>query len=329
MRIDIHSHFLDMDFIRHLEGRPERPTSYQENGAYFVDCAPGLTHGSGPRIVNMDIKLREMELMGIDVSVLSPGMPGPECLNPGAPEEADYWASRINDYLAGLIDAHPGKFLGWGTLGYGDADRTIAEADRCVRELGFKGFQLYSNVGGSVIDEPAFLGVYEHVATLGVPLNIHPTIPLNLVGMDAHGLISGLGYMYDTSLALVRLLGAGVFDRSPSLKLIMPHVGGIVPYLQGRISRRPLTNAKGTLASYLAMVNYDTVTYDLAALEYCFAFAGAERLLYGTDVPFTDAIPAADALVERLDCTEAERELIYHGNAERLLGIEAWSGITT
>jgi aminocarboxymuconate-semialdehyde decarboxylase len=262
-----------------------------------------------------------MDVMGIDVSVLSHGMPGPERLAPDAPSQADEWAARINDHLAGLVAKHPGRFLGWGTLGFGDVDRTMAEADRCVRELGFKGFQLFSNIGGNLIDSPDYLRVYEHVAALGVPLNMHPTIPLNLVGMDEHRLISGLGYIYDTSLALVRLLSSGIFDRSPSLNLIMPHVGGIVPYLAGRLGRRPLTNAPGTLADYLAMVNFDTVTHDLEALEFCYAFAGAERLLYGTDVPFAPATPAPEAMVERLGCTDAEREMIYHGNAERLLGI--------
>ena len=67
MRIDVHSHFLDLDLVRHLEGRPTRPTSYRQGGEYFIDCAPGLTHGSGPRITDMEVKLREMEVMDIDL----------------------------------------------------------------------------------------------------------------------------------------------------------------------------------------------------------------------------------------------------------------------
>ena len=318
MRIDVHSHFLDLDFIKHLEGRDSLPSSYLEGGTYAIDCAEAMKMVAGPRIVDIDVKVREQETMGINVSVMSHGMPGPEML---PPDEADYWASHINDHLAGIIEAYPGHFLGWGSLGFGDIDRSIAEADRCVKELGFKGFQLFSNIGGRLIDSPELVRVYEHISGLGVPLNMHPTVPLNRIGMSSHGLIAGLGYMYDTSLALMRIINSGLFDKVPDLKLIMPHCGGVVPYLRGRLERRALEGATGKLDDYLRMVYYDTVTYHFETLEYCFKYFGADRMLYGTDLPFADVAPAADAFVERLECSDADRELIYHGNAEKLLGI--------
>ncbi len=318
MRIDIHSHFLHLDFIKHLEGRDSLPSSYLQGGTYAIDCAEAMTMMAGPRIVEMDVKVREQETMGIGLSVLSHGMPGPEML---PADEADDWASRINDHLAGIIEAYPGRFLGWGSLGFGDVERTMAEADRCINELGFKGFQLFSNIGGRLVDSPELVRVYKHVAGLGVPLNMHPTVPLNRIGMSSHGLIAGLGYMYDTSLALMRIINSGLFDQVPDLKLIMPHCGGVVPYLTGRLGRRPLEGATGRVEDYLRMVYYDTVTYHFETLDYLFGYFGAERILYGTDLPFADVVPSADSFVEQLDCTDAERELIYHGNAETLLGI--------
>ena len=98
----------------------------------------------------MDAKLRDLEAMDIAVSVLSHGLPlGPDVLG-GA--EADDWAMRINDDLARIIAAYPGKFVGFGTIGFGNPQRAIAEVDRCITQLGFKGIQLFSNIAGKMLD---------------------------------------------------------------------------------------------------------------------------------------------------------------------------------
>ena len=317
MHLDIHSHFLNPDFVKHLVGRSAMPRTVLEGGEYFIDCAPALRMGAGPRIIEMDTKLKDLEIMDVDLSVLSHGVPGPEVL--GA-SEADYWASRINDYLAGLIQAYPNKFLGWGTIGFGDPNRSVAEVDRCINELGFKGVQLYANIGGRVVDDPEFWPVYRRVAELGVSLNLHPTIPLNMNGMDSRSLISGLGFMYDTSLATMRLFDSGIFDEIPTLKFILPHVGGILPYIRGRVERQRVGAAK-TVAEYFDMIYFDTVSYNFESLNLCYQWIGPQRLLYGTDHPFTEPTRFIADMVERLECTPEELEMVFHKNAEQLLKI--------
>ena len=318
MHLDVHSHFLHLDFIKHLAGRSSLPRSVEEAGEWFVDCTPAYRVPAGPRITDMPTKLEELEVMDVDMSVLSHGIPGPEVL---PRDEADYWASRINDHLAGLIEANSGRFLGWASVGFGTAERSIAEIDRCVDQLGFKGIQIFSNIGGRLIDSAEFWPVYRHMADIGLPMNLHPTIPLNIVGMDRRNLVSGLGFMYDTSLATMRLIDAGLFDELPHLKFIMPHVGGILPYIRGRLERQREDQPTKVSDSFDRLY-FDTVTYNFDALEYCYRWIGAERLLYGTDHPFTAPTRFIADFVEQLDCTPEQRELIFHGNAERLLGIE-------
>jgi len=325
MRIDVHTHLLYPEFMKHLLGRGSVPRAVLEGGAYFVDCSPGFRLFSPPQHADVEEKLRDMEGMGVDLSVLSHGIPGPELLG-GA--EADDWAARINDYLAGVVEQHPGKFVGWGSIGFGSPERSIAEVDRCIHQLGFKGLQLFSNNNQKVLDSPDYMPVYRHIAALGVTLNMHPTAPLNLVGMDETPMVPGMGFIYDTSLGTVRLIMSGLFDQEPVLKLIVPHVGGILPYLWGRIGRSitgwvpPEGEYRLTHPPeyYLEKLYVDTVAHSAAALEYCYRLLGATKLLYGTDHPFANYIAVAD-LVERLDCSDADRELIYHGNAERLLGL--------
>jgi predicted TIM-barrel fold metal-dependent hydrolase len=332
MRIDVHTHLVYPEFIKHLAGRSALPNAVPEGGTYVINCRPPYRQLLPLRGLSVEDKLRDMEAMGIDVAVLSHGIPGPELLGG---QEADDWAARINDYLASVIAQYPGRFVGWGSIGFGSPERAVAEVERCITRLGFKGIQLFSNINNTVLDAPEFIPVYRHVARLGVPMNMHPTAPLNLVGMDRPNLVPGMGFIYDTSLGTVRLIQSGLFDQEPDLKLIVPHVGGILPYLSGRITRgidaTPPPAGQPPLAHpaqhYLDKLYFDAVGHSLAALEFCYRLVGAERLLFGTDHPFANYTEVA-TLVERLHCTAAEREMMYHGNAERLLRLTASTAST-
>lgn len=323
----MHTHFLSLPFIKHLQGRSSLPRTVLEGGVYVIDCAQGWRLPTVPNIVDMEVKLADTAEMGIDVSVLSHGIPGPEVL---AEDEADDWASRMNDDLARIIDAYPGQFLGFGNIGFGSPERCIREAERCVKELGFKGIQLFSNVNNRTLDQPEFLPVYQCIAELGVPLNMHPATPMNLNGLDNSSLIVPLGFLYDTSLNTIRLIQSGIFDEAPDLNLIVPHIGGIVPYQYGRIDtynqhtlqfrdRPPLARP---MHEYLDKLYIDTVCYDPKALEYCLAVFGPERILYGTDHPFGNYRLAAD-IIEQSNCSAADRDKLYRGNALQLLKIAA------
>ena len=114
MRIDVHSHLIYLPYLEYLTGRSSLPQGVLRGGTYFVSCNGGYLHTSPSAHADVDQKLRAMEDLGIGISVLSHGMPGPELLSG---PEADAWASRINDHLAEVMEAHPGKFEAWATLG--------------------------------------------------------------------------------------------------------------------------------------------------------------------------------------------------------------------
>ena len=317
MRIDVHTHLYFQEFADYLLGRSALPNVTAKDGVYVTNCSPAFSVTSPPGHRDVDAKLRSMDDMGVDLAVLSHGIPGPELLGC---QEADDWASRINDYLARVVDQYPDKFVAWGSLGFGSPERSIAEVDRCVDELGFKGFQIFSNTNQKVLDSPEFMPVYRRIASHGVPMNMHPTAPLNTVGMELSPLVPGMGFIYDTSLGAVRLLRSGLFDDEPDLQLIVPHVGGILPYLGGRLDGSISGPQVAHPAKhYLDKLYVDTVAHSAEALDLCYRVVGAERMLLGTDHPFGDGRHIG--LVERLDCTDDEREAIYHGNAERILGL--------
>ena len=326
MRIDVHTHFQCLDFIKHLEGRRNLPKSVLDGGTYGVQCAVGLNVPALPKMIDIEKKLRDMEDMKIDVAVLSHGFPfGADVLGG---READYWAQRINDHLAGIIDRYPGKFVGFGSIGFGDCQQSIAEVDRCIQKLGFKGLQVFSNIGNKVLDSSEFMPILKHIGLLGVPIHLHPAIPLNRIGLDSANLFLPLGFPYDSSLNTLRLIQSGLFDETPDLKLIVAHVGGVIPYLWGRIGTysapSPLVPDAPRLAHpldhYLRRLYVDTVCYNVEALKCCYEVMGAEHLLYGTDHPFGRYDVAAE-LVQQLNCPAHDRDLIHHGNAARLLNL--------
>ena len=327
MRIDVHTHFQCLEFVKHLQGRSMLPKSLLDGGNYIIQCAAGLTVPAIPKVIDMEEKLRDMEEMKIDVAVLSHGIPfGPDVLDG---QEADDWAKRINDNLAEIIDRYPGKFVGFGSIGFGDCQQSIAEVDHCIKKLGFKGIQVFSNVSNKLLDSSEFAPVLKHIGMLGVPIHLHPAIPLNRVGLESASQFLSLGFPYDTSLNTFRLIHSGLLDETPDLKLIVAHIGGVLPYLIGRIETysapsRLFLNAsllKYPIEHYLHKLYVDTVCYHIEALECCYKVIGAEQMLYGTDHPFGRYDVPAE-LVEQLNCSPYERELIYHRNAERLLNAE-------
>jgi predicted TIM-barrel fold metal-dependent hydrolase len=136
----------------------------------------------------------------------------------------------------------------------------------------------------------------------------------------------GFAFPVDSSLNVIRLIDSGLFDEAPDLALIVSHAGGVLPYLMGRVDLytepSALTTGSTTLrrsfGEYLRGIYVDTVCYHPAALECCYATMGASRMLYGTDHPFGRPGQVAE-LVDALDCSAEDRELIYHANLESLI----------
>jgi predicted TIM-barrel fold metal-dependent hydrolase len=138
MRIDIHSHLMNVAFLEHLQGRGALPTAVRDADGFITHCTPHFSVRYRPPILSVEAKLADMDAAGIDLAVLSPGPPSPAVLSGAL---ADSWAARINDELAVIAAAHPGRFAGWASLGFGDPSRAIAEVDRCLDQLGLAGFR--------------------------------------------------------------------------------------------------------------------------------------------------------------------------------------------
>jgi hypothetical protein len=123
---------------------------------------------------------------------------------------------------------------------------------------------------------------------------LHPAIPPNHTGLSTASLVLSLGFPYDNSLNAMRLIQSGSFDETLDLKLIVAHIGGVIPYLAGRIESYATRSAAfpdaprltSPIDHYLRKLYVDTVCYHIEALKCCYRVMGATHMLYGTDHPF-------------------------------------------
>ena len=318
MRIDVHTHFLSEHMARTLEKRSHFPFSRLTDGTYHFHCCQGMTLPMTPPSHDMRVKLGHMDELGIDVGVLSLGMPGPEMLG-GA--EADETARIMNDLLAEIIAAHPDRFWGYATLGLGDIDASLNELDRCISTLGFRGLQLFSNVNGKPLDDSSFRPIFARMAELKRPIFIHPTAPLNQNFLTDLIPVPAFAFLVDSTLAAMRLALSGVLSDYEDAPVIIPHGGATIPYVMGRLDSMIVqlgASESEAPSRVLKKLYMDTVVYEPEPLDWCLSLMGASQLLLGTDHPYGDWRKPTRLLAEAPCCSSKEREQIEFGNAERL-----------
>jgi len=273
-------------------------------------------------------RIEHMDRMGIDVQGLSTFV-----------SEYFYWApagaaaesaKMQNDRLAAAVSDHPDRFVPVGaTVPLQDADRAIAEMDRAVDELGFKGLQIGGTVDGRNLDEPRFRPFWEAVEAKGVPVILHPNGYPESSRFSDYFLVNCIGNPLETMVSVTRMIFSGLFEEHPGIKLVLLHGGGYLPFYSSRSDHtwkvRPETRRAipdHPPSHYMKMFYYDTMVFQPLYLRHLIDVVGVDHVMLGTDYPFdmseTDPIGLINA-VEGLD--DADREAISGGNAARLYGL--------
>ena len=320
-RIDCQSHLFSEEFLALLEKRKESPYVYRKDGERFVVVGE-WTRKLMPRHTDVKAKLADMDKAGIAMTALSINDPGPELFG----KDSAAMARMLNDFIADNVKAHPTRFFGLATLPFDSTDGMLAEFDRATGKLGMKGILLYSNLDGKFPDDPAFRPLFAEAEKRGTPVLLHPAYPTTFNVTSAYEGASGLGLMFDTTIALNRMILGGVLEQHPKLKLVCPHVGGALPYLIGRIDhqtmvlKRGAQNIKKAPSEYLKQVWFDTVSPLAMAIRYGIDFVGADQMLYASDHPWVDPVMIAGN-VQSLKLGAEQEAQIFAGNARRLFNL--------
>ena len=232
----------------------------------------------------------------------------------------------VNDRLFEIVQGHPDRFVGLGTLPMQDVDLALAELERVVRELRFAGLEICTNVNGVDFDDARFVPFFEKVVEHDLLLVVHPHGFFDGRRLADHYLINTVGMPMDSTVFIARMIFGGVLERFPDLKVCVTHGGGYLPFSPARFDhayearddcREHIDRPPST---YLAQMYFDTMVFDPGMLGTLVDRWGADHVLLGTDYPFdmgeTDPLGLLDRVVGLAD---ADRAMIAGGNAARLL----------
>ena len=277
-------------------------------------------------------RLERMDRNGVEVAVLSLAANGiQEEVDAGRAAER---ARQANDALAGIVARHPDRYAGFGAVALQDPYAAADEAQRAVRELGFRGILVngYTNVGdadtAAYYDDERFLPFWERMEWLDVPLYLHPRNPLPSQRRIYEGRPELLGptwaFGVETATHALRLITSGLFDRFPRLTVILGHLGEGLPFalyrLEQRLSRIPEVTL-GKPATHYLRDNFHITTSGnphTASLVGILLQLGADRLMFAADYPFED-MEAGAAWFDEVPISDSDREKIGRRNAQRLL----------
>jgi aminocarboxymuconate-semialdehyde decarboxylase len=270
--------------------------------------------------------------------VLTLAVPPPAEL--GEPGVALDLARAANDELAELVRAHPDRFAGFSAaVPMNDPEAAAGELDRAMTQLGALGTQLHTNVGGAPLDERRFAPVFETVTRLDGAVWIHPTrspawSDYPVEARSKYGIWWSLGWPYETSVCMARLVYSGAFDTYPGLRMITHHAGAMVPHFAGRLAS-PLedpdraaimASLDGDPMDYFRRFYADTAMFGAShAVRCAVEFFGPSHVLFGTDMPLGGPTVVADTIadIEALDLPDADAAAIFGENARRVLRIPA------
>ena len=326
MIIDIYTHIFPSryfeEFSRHSKGLGNVAARYR----------------ALPAVIDLDARFRDMDKLDDYRQIIA--LPHPGLEEVATPAEGARLARLANDAMAALCADHPRRFPAFvATVSLTDVDAAVAEANRAVTELGARGIQIYTNIIGRPLDAPEYRPIFAAMAAHDLPIWLHPARSAAHADYAAEDksrfeMWWCFGWPYETSVAMARLVFSGVFDRHPGLKIITHHLGGMIPFFDGRIgpgmaflgSRTAgedhstvLSSLKKPHLDYFRMFYADTAMFGgTSGLPSGLEFFGADQIVFATDAPFAPIGATYDAL-QQLDLTETDRRKIMSGNAQRLL----------
>jgi aminocarboxymuconate-semialdehyde decarboxylase len=332
MRIDAFTHFMPARFYQKLV----------ESGAGDI----GKRMRSVPAIYDLDHRRKMVESFPDYAQILSYPMPPVETLAK-SPEELEEYCKIINDGLAEICAKYPRQFPGWvAQTSPAIKDAGVRETERALKN-GALGIQIYTNIVGRPLDEPAFEPLFAAMNANGKPIWLHPARGANMPDYlsekkSKYEIWWAFGWSYETAAAMARLVFSKTMDKYPDLKIIVHHFGGIVPMLEGRIGpgwdvlgqrtsdedygallkslkKRPLDYFKHSFYSDTAVFTSKMAT--IAGFD----FFDRDKIVFASDCPFdpeggTMYIRETLRILDELKLPTAEREAVDHGNLERMVG---------
>lgn len=284
---------------------------------------------------DVEKRVAHMDRLGIDVQVLSIPAPGADRFEAG---KAVPLARTANDAIAGICKQHPRRFAGLFTLPTSSTSASLDEIDRCVDDLGFRGFGSFTNLNGRALDSEELFPIYERLARYKLPVYLHPTAPLatEAVGLDIMPTLI-FGWAFDSTVAMTRLVYGRVLERFPEINFVVADVGGVLAFFAQRAVNiytgrteeiRQRYGLKENPLDSFRRFYVDTADHPSSTLKCVYDFFGADRMVLGTNYPYgpeEGCVLVKNSLkaLADLNLSKDDREKILGGNAAKILRLGA------
>lgn len=297
-----------------------RPRRLPSNGPNPMELAPEI----GAR------RLQYMDEAGITVQVLSNTGPGPD-LVPGT--DGVEMAREMNDHLAAAIAKHPTRFAGFAVLPMASPAHTARELERCIKQLGFVGANINGTTDGRFLDDPAYDDLLAAAAALDVPIYVHPHLAPEAVRQAYYGDIepgaarvleaAGWGWHSETALHILRLVLAGTLDKHRGLRLIIGHMGEMLPMMLARaddVFALDIGHLQRSISETILQQVWLTTSGIFTAPPFLAAVQtfGVDRIMFSVDYPYASNAKGS-AFLDKLSLAPADMAKLTHETADRLL----------
>lgn len=326
--IDVHTHMLSESWFELIkekgaplyEVKPSKdwpaPLGIHSDGAPFMTPQPGH--------FDYELRLKTMDEHKVDIAIVS--LTAPNCFF-GDGETSLKAAQLVNDDMAAAQTTWPDRIRWFTSIPWEHEELALQELERTTKN-GAIGVMVLANINGRSLTEEAFAPIWRAIDKKGLPVLVHPTAPpgTNELDIRKYNLIAQVGFMFDTSLAVSRLIYDGFLDKYPNVKLIASHAGATLPYLAGRMDicydnmvavRENVTERPSDL---LREIYYDSVTHRFDALQMCIDVGGDDKVMYGSDWPHN--IGDMRGCLARVDALPYDQRSKVRGqNAMRIFNI--------
>lgn len=321
MRIDVQCHVFPPEYSEFLIRHSVFPTAVMQDEILVLDYGGKQKFSIARSTYDPAQILRTMDKSGIDISLISCNIPD-VCLLPS--EYMAQAARLINQSIQSTCQKFPDRFVGLASIPWCCSDAADDELRWAARN-GFKGAMLYSRAGDFMVDDVRLIPLYQLCADLDLVLVIHPTIPSWYEAAGAYDLVPMLSFQMDSSLALMRLILSGTIEKNPRLRVVMPHAGGVLPYMDGRIRHQTEILKRGvgqiqvkvTDQLRFGQIWYDTVSPSVESLRFLENYVTADRIIFGTDFPFISTEYFVD-LLGNCGFSKVALESIFWKNANKV-----------
>jgi len=331
LTIDVHCHVLTPSVEELVaqcpEKRTERAILLEHQGSASLAQNDKLFASTYcKRLVDVPMRLADMDAMGVDVQVISP-----------SPTQYYYWADNDlsnqivtlhNHNIAAIAGAHPKRFIGLGSASLQNAELAAEQLQHAVKQLGLRGVQVSSTVNGVDLAQARLEAFWSMAESLDALVFLHPLGTSLGPRLDEHYLANIIGQPLETAIALSKMIFAGLFDRHDALKVCAAHGGGYLPLYSSRSDHGYTMRPEAHLcarppSSYLKRIWFDSVVYDSEHLRRLIDAVGISRLVIGTDYPFDMGHYDPHGLIGHVaGLSTADRTRIFSENALTMLGMQ-------